>query len=390
MELHLAPFQSFRCNGCGRCCRNSWSVEVEPVALSEIAASVATQSKERQGYQPLVVLSAGQTVTGRDSSGACLYLDSVGLCELHAELGAEKKPLACQLYPYSVTSTPDGRFASLSFACPVALWGSDENLEVNRSDLQSLLQRRGATGGPLPETVEIVRGRAVPWSSYLQLEAALSQRLQADLPARSSLGAVGSVLSILAATPGDTVPDWSSLTADAPDEEFEEQLLEMVCASLIALLELPDQPELRQEFSQALQAGAPLVSPRHRYPLPALSFGARPDALLETCFERYLANFLFGKALLCGTVVSRLLGLAAGTALIVYYSQAFESSDATLRESNDATLREANQATRREAISRAFELVEAELLTHSRSTDPLFASLEETFCTAYGLSMEEP
>ena len=89
-------------------------------------------------------------------------------------------------------------------------------------------------------------------------------------------------------------------------------------------------------------------------------------------------------------VVSRLLGLAAGTALIVYYSQAFESSDATLRESNDATLREANQATRREAISRAFELVEAELLTHSRSTDPLFASLEETFCTAYGLSMEAP
>ncbi len=347
-------------------------MEVEPRALPKIADSKATKRREQQGYIPLVVSPSGRTVTGRDSSGACLYLDDGGLCELHGELGAEHKPLACQLYPYSITATPDGYFASLSFACPVALWGHDGPLDVNRHELETLLESRGHKNGPLPHQVEIVRGRFIPWSAYRALETDLEKKIDREAPALSLLGAVGSVLTILSQTAENEPPSWEALGAVPPEDEFEEKLLEMVCASVIALLELPSEPELRQEMSQAIQSGTCSLAPRHQCPLPPFSLRTRPDDLLRGALERYLSNAIFGKALLGGTAISRLLLLVVGTGLIVYYSQAFEA----------VTL------NRKEAITRAFELIEAELLTHSHSADPLFFSLEETFCRAYGLAQE--
>lgn len=367
--LNLAPFQSFQCHSCGRCCRNSWSVEVEPAALPAITSSGATREKIRQGYIPLVVTASGMTVTGRDEQGACLYLDSASLCELHGELGAQRKPLACQLYPYSITATPDGDFASLSFACPVALWGHDGRHEENHRELEALLRRRGQRGGPLPHQVELVPGRFIPWTSYRDLELALEQRLDRSALSMSMLGSVGALLSLLSHTPSEQISGWQAVQAFPPEDEFEVQLVEMVGASVIALLELPAAPLLRQELSSALLSGASPVGPRHGAVLPSFSLRFEPDQLLGDCLDRYLANALFGKALLSGTVVSRLLLLATGTALVAYYSQVFETLT----------------GNRKEAITRAFELVEAELLTHSRSADPLFASLEATFCQAYGL-----
>lgn len=347
-------------------------MEVEPSALPKITGSKATKRRERQGYIPLVVLPSGQTVTGRDSGGTCLYLDDGGLCELHAELGAEHKPLACQLYPYSITATPDGYFTSLSFACPVVLWGHEGDLEGNRRELEVLLKSRGQKDGPLPHQVELIAGRFIPWSSYRALEANLEKKIDRGSPALSLLGTVGSILTILSQTADNELPGWEALRAAPPEDEFEEKLLEMVCASLIALLELPENPERRQEMSLSLQAGVPLVAPRHGVPLASFSLRSEFDEVMFRCLNRYLANAFFGKSLLVGTLVSRLLTLAAGVGLIVYYGRALEAV-----------------SSREEAVSRAFELVEAELLTHSHSMTPLFVSLEETFCQAYGISEDQ-
>ncbi len=371
MSLHLAPFQAFECHSCGRCCRNSWSVQVEEVALADIAGSETTQKKERQGYLPLVVVADGTTVTGRDTGGACLYLDGEGWCEIHAELGSEKKPLACQLFPYAVTATPDGLFASLSFACPVALWGHDGELERNRRELESLLESRGDRDRSLPHRVELVTGRSISWASYRSLEQRLVELPSTERPALSLLGLVGEVLLATASTGLDDDPSWETLTGAEAQDEFEVTLLQMLCASLIALLELPTEPQARQEMSQAILSGGRIESPRHGSVLPELSLYRTPNQLLQACLERYRQNALFGKGLLNGTVVSRLLLWATGFVLLDFYGELFEGL----------------HLERKVAIARAFELVEAELLTHSRSADSLFAALEATWCQAYGVSV---
>ena len=70
---------------------------------------------------------------------------------------------------------------------------------------------------------------------------------------------------------------------------------------------------------------------------------------------------MFGKRLLIGTVASRLLALVCGIAILLFYSEAFQSQG----EGEEA------------ALDRAFTLVESELLSHTRSFDGFFVEFEE-------------
>ena len=365
--LHLASTQSFQCHSCGRCCRNSWDIRVEAGARQGIAASSAAQRCEKEGYLPLVVLADGTVATGRRQDGACVFLTGKELCSIHGELGGGRKPLACQLYPYSLTATPDGYFASLSFACPSVVEGVGGNLEANRRELQALLEERSSGDVEVPHQVEIVAGRFVSWASYRALEGKLLLAYRADDPIGSLLDcAVGIVGAVIR---GEETSPWPDLSTVIREEPFEESLLAMFCASVIALWELPDHPEDRQAFSQAVLSGLPVHSQRYDLPLPSLDFGKAEGQLIET-FDRYFANAIHGKSLLAGPVVSRLLALACGCALVMYYGNAFRQAEGAAELSW-------------KALSRAFELVEADLVTHTRSADPLFAAFEGSLCQAH-------
>lgn len=364
--LHLLPSQSFQCHSCGRCCRNSWDIRVEPSARRDILASHAADAVTRSGFTPLIVLSDGSEAANRRQDGACVFLDTGELCSLHAELGGARKPLACQLYPYSVTATPDGFFASLSFACPSVVAGQGGDLEANRMELSDLLRERGSAADA-PQQVEVLAGRSISWTSYRKLEDRLRQAFLPAQPVRSLLDAAVSIVKTLKQS-GD--PAWPDLAQSRGEELFEESMLAMFSASVIALWELPSNPEGRQAFSQAVLAGEPLHSTRHGMPLPNFDFFPVDSALTEEIFGRYFENAIFGKSLLTGPVLDRLLALACGYTLAGYYEAAFRQQ---------AGAEQANPET----ISRAFELVEADLLSHTRSADPLFAAFAATLCQAH-------
>jgi Fe-S-cluster containining protein len=364
--LHLADDQAFQCHSCGRCCRNTWAIRVEPQARQDIEASQAAQESRKAGFQPLVVLADGTTATGRRQDGACVFLTRQELCAVHGELGGARKPLACQLYPYSLTATPDGYFASLSFACPSVVAGLGGDLETNRRELAGLLSQRGA--GPSEVSlhrVEVTAGRFVSWASYRKLEEALLAAFRPEDPVGALLGAAVGVVGALASSGGD--PVWPVFEQVSREDPFEESLLAMFCASVIALWELPDRHDERQAFSERVLSGQTLASVRHGIPLPAFDF-VQPKSPLEVeTFGRYFRNAVFGKTLLAGPVVSRLLTLACASALVLYYSDAF-------RQAEGAT------ELRLKDLARAFELVEADLVTHTQSADPLFVAFERTLC----------
>lgn len=363
--LHLAPTQGFQCHSCGRCCRNSWDIRVEASARDPILASQASARVARSGFQPLVVLGDGTQATGRRRDGACVFLAEDELCSLHAELGGGRKPLACQLYPFSVTVTPDGFYASLSFACPSVVAGLGGDLEANRIELSRLLQERGVAA-EIPHQVEVIAGRHISWACYLRLEQRLRQAFDAQAPVTSVLNASVAVVRALSQS-GD--PVWPELR-QSREETFEESLLAMFCASVIALWELPDDPDGRQAFSQEVLAGGTPLSTRHSLTLPAFGFYPVDSVLIEETFARYFENAIFGKALLSAPVLDRLLALACGFTLAGYYEIAFRRA----AEEEQASL---------STLARAFELVEADLLTHTRSADPLFAAFASTLCQAY-------
>lgn len=360
--LHLS--QPFQCHSCGRCCRNSWDIRVEPQARPGISNSEAFHQIQRQGYQPLVVLADDSIATGRTPEGACLFLTAEQLCSIHGELGGGNKPLACQLYPYSVTATPTGYYASLSFACPSVVAGAGGDLEANRQELLGLLEERGAGAQELPHQVEIAEGRQVSWSSYQSLEVRLLEAFRPEDPVSSLLDLAVAML--------ENVEPWPDLRASERDDPFEESVLAMFAASVISLWELPQAPEQRQDYSQAVLSGSPVWSQRHGIALPPFDIGLVSEAWVVDVFARYFRNAVVGKALLAPTVVSRLLALAIGSALVLYYSEAFRQA-------------QGEDAVSMETLSRSFELVEADLVTHTRSADPLFAAFESTLRQARGL-----
>lgn len=362
--LHIAA--SFTCHSCGRCCRNSWDILVEPAARSAIAGSAAAQKAERSGYQPLVVHSEQTVATGRRKDGACVFLDAQQLCSLHAELGSQSKPLACRLYPYSIVATPSGYYASLSFACPSVVEGQGGELEGNRGELQHMLDSIGDFKHELPHQVTLRPGESISWGAYLALEPRILEAFRPEDPVVSLLDLAVAVLLTDGSKP------WPDLRPAKREEPFEESMLAMFCASVIALWNEPERPELREEMSRAVLAGESIWSERHQITLLPFDILRAEPPWLKEIFQRYVDNAVFGKSLLARSVVSRLLALAIGSALVLYYADTF----AHAQGSSQLSL---------EAVTRSFELVEADLVTHTQSLDPLFATFESTLCQVYNL-----
>lgn len=53
--------------------------------------------------------------------GACGFLSLEGRCRLHEELGADRKPLTCRLFPYSFHPAPSAVIVKTSFGCPTVV-----------------------------------------------------------------------------------------------------------------------------------------------------------------------------------------------------------------------------------------------------------------------------
>lgn len=86
---------------------------------------------------------------------------------------------------------------------------------------------------------------------------------------------------------------------------------------------------------------------------------------LRELIDGYLRQSIVGKRLLvAGTVVSRILALACGVSILLFYDRALRQKDGP-------------QAFCWEAVDRAFTLVESELLSHTHSFDGFFLEFEE-------------
>lgn len=171
------------CTSCGGCCQG-WRV---PVYSESEADRVRQAASELQ-----VELPIDQGALRLDN-GRCVFLTEDDLCQIHAELGADRKPIPCLQFPlvavavdddvrigvdpasYGAWRTwsdgpklPDGPVVAQRVPCP----GGDERVEhalvtlcerpdTTTAELLSILTREPATPGRLPT------GFATRWARHL-------------------------------------------------------------------------------------------------------------------------------------------------------------------------------------------------------------------------------
>ncbi|HVP12840.1 MAG TPA: YkgJ family cysteine cluster protein [Phycisphaerae bacterium] len=149
--------QHFDCHSCTSCCRDL----VVHITQSD------REKIDRQNWagkiegEPYVRL--GQSVVlNHKLGGGCVFLQENGRCRIHVEHGATEKPLACQLYPFTLESEGGTIRVGIRFDCPTVARNdgralSEHKREIGRIafDLKKALPAEFAAGPP----VEIARGR---------------------------------------------------------------------------------------------------------------------------------------------------------------------------------------------------------------------------------------
>lgn len=173
----LTAEQNFRCNDCGKCCRD-WHVEVSAEEQATVAA-LCWQPEDDIPQDPFFRW-AGHTYLAHRADGSCAFFDpKAHNCRIHAKFGAAKKPLGCQLYPFQASRLPDERPAVRArLDCPAALVGEGRPLSEQRQHLAAIVQRLPA----LPCTDQYDRAGLHVETIFVLLKGLNDELLAADLP----------------------------------------------------------------------------------------------------------------------------------------------------------------------------------------------------------------
>jgi lysine-N-methylase len=172
---HLPVVQNWDCHGCGECCRE-YEVHVTDAERERIAAQ-GWESDPAIGKLPLFVRAGSWwrprwRLNTRPGDDACLFLNEEGRCRIHAKFGSTAKPLACQVYPFTLTPAGDHWRVGMRFACPSAADNLGRPATAHAADLKAysrgLEEREGVRErSNAPPALQV--GQRVPWADLERL-----------------------------------------------------------------------------------------------------------------------------------------------------------------------------------------------------------------------------
>ncbi len=178
--------QQYSCHGCTNCCREL------VVHLTDADRKKIDQAgwAQRLGAEPYVKLHGGYVLNHADD-GACVFLTAAGRCRIHEEIGGTEKPIACQLFPFTLEREGPNVRAGLRFDCPTVTRNDGAPLPSHRKDLERLATAlHDALPGALresPEHVALTKDIKISPDTADALVAALDRliaRRSLSLPAR--------------------------------------------------------------------------------------------------------------------------------------------------------------------------------------------------------------
>lgn len=279
---------------------------------------------EKEGFIPLQVIGDNDYSLSHTDDGVChFYQDD--LCELHRSHGISHKPVVCQLYPFTLVSTPQGLYVSLLYSCPAVVAGTGAGAAEQREELTQLFELHG---GKVPQIhasksdILVTTQTTVTWLEYTELEQQFIKLVDSSDP-------VGSLLKMV-----------RLLLPSADTSELPNQLVKM--AQLVRTNLLVDDHE-NTEFRIL-----------------------KPTTTIERdCIRRFLLHQIHGKLLIVGpTLVSQLLIYAVGMAIFLDDLEQKKMRSQILHFSFDH-------------LYDAFVLLEEQLLAQSSEFEKQFLDWEE-------------
>ncbi len=125
--------QKWDCHGCTDCCRKL-VVHLTRRDRDEI---------DRQGWGgriegPAYIRLGRQHVLNHRPGGGCVFLSKAGRCRIHEEFGSSAKPLACQLFPFSLHRDGEALAASIRFDCPSACGNRGSPMPSHKGEISRI------------------------------------------------------------------------------------------------------------------------------------------------------------------------------------------------------------------------------------------------------------
>jgi Fe-S-cluster containining protein len=199
--LRIDPAQRFTCASCGRCCHRAEVAvtqgEVEAYRRKNAAAWFregvdGSEGTERDPFEAFPQWPGLFRIRKR-ADGACGFLSATNRCRLHEELGADRKPLTCRMFPYSFHAAPDAVVAIASFACPTIV--ANEGRPPAIDALEALRKEWGGTR--MPAARELVKGRPIDGRSIRIVRDSLLAVLGRDAGLRENIRRIALALDDL-------------------------------------------------------------------------------------------------------------------------------------------------------------------------------------------------
>lgn len=187
--LRIDLEQRFSCSQCGRCCYQ-WDVAVTDAEISFYRRrnadawfrerANAPDGAAHDPFEPIPGFPALHRIRKR-ADGGCGFLSTDNRCRIHEELGADRKPLVCRMYPYSLHPASDATVVSVSFGCPtiVANQGQPIGIGPARESIESLRAEWFGTRPIVTTSRELVAGRAIEARTARVLRDSLLAMLKA-------------------------------------------------------------------------------------------------------------------------------------------------------------------------------------------------------------------
>ncbi len=325
--------------------------------------------QDRTGYRPIHRGDQGFRVLRRDGDG-CIFLDSDSLCKVHAQHGMESKPLACRLFPFAVTPTPDGYFVRLSHYCTAVKQNSGRPASVHIEELTSILERIEFQGVGF-EPILLAAGTYLDWGAFKRFEAWILETAKAS----HFKQAFALALSLAA----EFLEQAGTVSEATIEERLQRPVEDRVSANpfvnstvnygtvaCIARLAASDF-EHCQRITEALWDGGELT-------FPDRSWTGSTKKLLEVAsrtpyhemIDRYYRSLLHGKQLAEARTVF--------TNLLVYY----RISDWIAFYAALSCLERGEETPTAEDIAFGIDQLESHILTHGRSLDDLHEVISDS------------
>ncbi|HKQ49032.1 MAG TPA: YkgJ family cysteine cluster protein [Phycisphaerae bacterium] len=147
--------QHFDCHSCTNCCRelvvHLTAIDRDKIDKQDWTGrlGVAPYLRQRREY-----------VLRHKPGGGCVFLMDDKRCRIHAEYGLTEKPLACQLYPFTLHREGDTLRAGVRFDCPSAAANKGEPISHHRQSVRRLASELADAAALFPavQPVELRRG----------------------------------------------------------------------------------------------------------------------------------------------------------------------------------------------------------------------------------------